>query len=129
MRGQLQMLLPTLASVIPHVRAGKMRALAVTGARRSPLAPELPTVAEAGVADFQLEAWWGLLGPAKLPASIVQKVNEALNAALAQPDVHDLLVREGAVAHPGTPKQFDTLIRSDLARWTQLVKDANIQSE
>jgi tripartite-type tricarboxylate transporter receptor subunit TctC len=129
MGGQLQMLLPTVASVIPYIHGGKMRGLAVTGAQRSPLAPELPTVAEAGLPGFELETFWGLLGPARLPAPIVKQLNEALNAALAQPEVRDLLAREGAVPHPGTPEQFATLIRSDLARWSKLIKDANIQSE
>ena len=101
----------------------------MTSAQRSPLAPELPTVAEAGVPGFQLETFWGLLGPAKLPAAIVKQVNEALNAALAMPEVRDLLAREGAVPHPGTPEQFATLIGSDLARWNKLIKDANIQTE
>ena len=86
-------------------------------------------MAEAGVPGFQLEAWWGLLGPAKLPAPVVQRLNAELNAALASPEVRDLLAREGAVPHPGTPEQFRTLIRTDLARWAQLIKDANIQTE
>ncbi|MEO8279674.1 MAG: tripartite tricarboxylate transporter substrate binding protein [Ideonella sp.] len=129
MGGRLQMLLPSLASVVPHIRAGKMRALAVTGAQRSPLAPELPTVAEAGVPGFKLEVWWGLLGPAQLPPAIVKRVNEELNAVISTPEVSELLAREGAVAQPGTPGDFRSLIGTDLTRWSQLIKDANIQTE
>jgi tripartite-type tricarboxylate transporter receptor subunit TctC len=129
MGGSLQMLLPTLASVTQHVRGGKMRGLAVTGAQRSPLAPEIPTVSEAGLPGFQLEAWFGLLGPAKLPASVVKRLNDELNAVLALPDVKEVLASEGATPHPGTPEAFASLIRSDLARWSRLVKEANIQIE
>jgi tripartite-type tricarboxylate transporter receptor subunit TctC len=129
MGGSLQMLLPTLASVTQHVRGGKMRGLAVTGAQRSPLAPEMPTVSEAGLPGFQLEAWFGLLGPARLPASVVTRLNEELNAVLAMPDVKALLASEGATPRPGTPEVFASLIRSDLARWSRLIKEANIQIE
>jgi tripartite-type tricarboxylate transporter receptor subunit TctC len=129
MGGSLQMLLPTLASVTQHVRGGKMRGLAVTGAQRSPLAPEIPTVSEAGLPGFQLEAWFGLLGPARLPPSVVKRLNEELNAVLALPDVKEVLASEGATPQPGTPEAFASLIRSDLARWSRLVKEANIQIE
>jgi tripartite-type tricarboxylate transporter receptor subunit TctC len=129
MAGNLQMLLPTLASVAQHIHAGTMRGLAVTGAQRSALAPELPTAAEAGLPGFQLEAWWGLLGPARLPAPVVKRLNEELNAVLTLPDVRDALAREGATPHPGTPEEFGKLIRSELTRWTELVKNAQIQVE
>jgi tripartite-type tricarboxylate transporter receptor subunit TctC len=127
--GNLQMLLPTLASAAQYIHAGTMRGLAVTGAQRSPLAPELPTTAEAGLPGFRLEAWWGLLGPARLPTAVAQRLNEELNAALAQPDVREALAREGATPQPGTPEDFGNLIRSELALWTRLVKDAQIQIE
>ena len=129
MGGNLQMLLPTLASVTQHIQSGKMRGLAITGPKRSPLAPELPTAAEAGLKGFELEAWWGLLGPAGMPPSVVKRINDELNAVLAVPDVRDLLAREGAEPLPGTPEQFGKLIRSELTRWTRLIKDANIHPE
>jgi tripartite-type tricarboxylate transporter receptor subunit TctC len=127
--GNLQMLLPTLASAAQHIDAGTMRGLAVTGAQRSLLAPELPTVAEAGFQEFRLEAWWGLLGPARLPAAVVKRLNEELNAALAAPGVRDALAREGATPQPGTPEDFGNLIAAELTRWSRLVKDAQIQIE
>lgn len=129
MAGNLQMLLPTLASVAQHIHGGTMRGLAVTGAQRSGLAPELPTAAEAGLPGFQLEAWWGLLGPAGLPAPVVKRLNQELNAVLTLPEVRDALAREGAAPHPGTPEEFGTLIRSELTRWAELVKTAQIQIE
>jgi tripartite-type tricarboxylate transporter receptor subunit TctC len=127
--GNLQMLLPTLASVVPHLRAGKMRGLAVTGRERSPLAPELPTVSEAGVPGFWLEAWWGLLGPARLQPALVKRLNEELNAVLALPEVQETLAREGATAQPSTPEEFGKLIASELVRWTDLIKDTQIEVE
>lgn len=129
MGGNLQMALPSLASMIPHLRAGKMRSLAITSPVRSPLAPELPTAAEAGLPGFQLEVWWGLLGPAKMPAALVKRLNEELNAVLTQPDVRELLAREGAVPKPGTPEEFRVEIGSEIARWGKLIKEAKIEIE
>jgi tripartite-type tricarboxylate transporter receptor subunit TctC len=125
--GNLQMLLPTLASVTQYIQAGTMRGLAVTGAQRSPLAPELPTVAEAGLPGFRLEAWWGLLGPARLPAALIKRLGEELNATLALPDVREALAREGATPQPGTPEDLRNLIGSELVRWSRLIKDAQLQ--
>ncbi|MEP6702230.1 MAG: tripartite tricarboxylate transporter substrate binding protein [Betaproteobacteria bacterium] len=127
MGGNLQMALPTIASATAFINAGKMRGLAVTGAQRSPLAPELPTVAEAGLPGFQLEVWWGILGPAKLPPAVLKRLSDEINAVLAQPDVREVLEREGVSSRPGRPEEFGSLIRTDLARWTKLIKDAHLQ--
>jgi tripartite-type tricarboxylate transporter receptor subunit TctC len=129
MGGNLQMALPTLASATQYIQAGKMRGLAVTGARRSPLAPELPTVAEAALPGFVLEVWWGIVGPARLPAPVLKRLNEDLNAVLALPDVREVLAREGAEPRPSTPEEFSKLISADLARWSKLIKDTNIKVE
>jgi tripartite-type tricarboxylate transporter receptor subunit TctC len=101
--------------------------LAVTSAQRSPLAPELPTVSEAGIPGFTLEAWWGLMGPAGLPAETVRRLNGEVNAILAQPDVLELLAREGNGPKPGTPDEFAKLIRSEFEQWSRLVKSADIR--
>lgn len=129
MGGNLQMVLPTLASVAPHIRAGKMRALAVTSTQRSPLMPEIPTANEAGLPGFKLEVWFGLLGPARMPPAVVKRLNEDLNAVLALADVKELLAREGATAQPSTPEEFENVIKSDITRWTRLIKDTGIQIE
>lgn len=129
MAGNLQMLLPSLASSTVHMRAGKMRGLAVTGSQRSPLAPDLPTVAEAGLPGFQLEVWFGIMGPARLPPATIKRLNEELNAALALPDVKELFAREGATPRPGTPDDFHQLIGSEMVRWTRLIKETGIQAE
>jgi tripartite-type tricarboxylate transporter receptor subunit TctC len=129
MGGNIQMALPTIASAVQHIQAGKMRGLAVTGAKRSPLAPDLPTVAEAALPGFVLEVWWGVVGPPKLPAPVLKRLNEELNAVLALPDVKAVLAREGTEPRPSTPDEFSKLIGADLARWTKLIKDTNIKVE
>lgn len=129
MAGRLQMTLPTVASAVTYMQSGRMRGLAVTSAQRSPLAPDLPTVSEAGVPGFELEVWWGIVGPAKMPPALVKRINEELNAVLTAPEVRDVLVKEGASPRPGTPDAFGQLIASDLKRWSKLIKDAKIQVE
>jgi len=101
----------------------------VTGAQRSPLAPQLPTVAEAALPGFVLEVWWGIVGPAKLPAPVLKRLNEDLNAVLALPEVKEVLAREGAEPRPTTPDAFSKLISTDLARWSKLIKDTHIKVE
>ena len=86
-------------------------------------------MAEAGLPGFELESWWGLMGPAQLPAAIVKRLNAELNAVLELPDVQESLKREGAVEHPGTSEEFGNLIVAEFARWKELIKDANIQTE
>lgn len=126
MGGTLQMVLPTVASVVPHLQGGKMRGLAVTSTQRSPMLPDLPTAAEAGLPGFQLEVWFGLLGPARMPADLVKRINEDLNAVLATPEVKEILGRDGATPKPSTPEAFKTLVRSDLERWKNVIKDSKI---
>ncbi len=127
--GTLQMGLPTVASVAQHINAGTMRGLAVTSLQRSELLPNLPTVSESGVPGFKLEAWWGVLGPAGLPAPIVQRLNKEINTALTSPDVKEALRREAANPAPGTPEDFGKLIVAEMARWKKVVDDAHIERE
>ena len=127
--GNLQMLLPTVVSVIQQIKSGTMRGLAVTSRQRSPLAPEIPTVSEAGVPGFELETWYGVLGPSNLPKYVVTRVSEELNAVLTLPDVQEKLLREGVKPQLSTPEEFRNLIQSDITRWTRLIKDEGIQIE
>lgn len=129
MAGRLQMALPSIASATQYIHSGKMRGLAVTSAKRSPLAPELPTVSEAGLPGFQLEVWWGLVGPARMPGPVVKRLNDELNAVLALPEMQEVLAREGGTPQPSTPEAFGKLIASDFVRWSKLIKDAHIQVE
>ncbi len=127
--GIVQMHMPSLSVAAPQMKAGKMRGLAVTSAERSPLAPDLPTAAEAGLPGLQCEIWWGLLGPARMPPEVVKRLNSEMNDLLAQADMRELLAREGATPRPGSPAAFASLIRSETGRWAKVIRDANIQIE
>lgn len=127
--GSLQVMLPSVPSAVPFIRDGRIRGLAVTSAQRSPLLPEMPTAAEAGLPGFELEVWWGLSGPAKLPAGIVQRLNTELNAALAAPEMQQVLAREGITPRPGSAQAFSELIRVDYQRWQKLAHDAGLKVE
>lgn len=129
MGGNIQAGLTTFATTNALLQAGKLRAIVVTGSQRSPFAPNLPTTAEAGFPNVQIEFWWGFVGPAQLPAPIVKRLNDEINALLAQPETKEVLAREAAVPTPGTPEDFGRLIASDLARWSKLIKDNNIKVE
>lgn len=129
MGDQVQMLLGSFASVLPHVRAGKMRALAVTGAQRSPVVPDLPTVAEAALPGFALDGWWGVLGPAGMPAPVLKRLNDELNAVLRTPGMAELLARDGAAARPGSPQDYGDVLRAEIPMWQRLIQDAQISAE
>lgn len=127
--GTVQVLVASLPSVLPHVRSGKMRALAVTGTQRSPIVPDVPAAAEAGLAGFELETWWGVLGPVGIPAPVLKRLNEEINAVLATPDLRELLARDGAVPRPGSPDDFAGLIRAEIPRLRKVIQDARIVGE
>jgi tripartite-type tricarboxylate transporter receptor subunit TctC len=127
--GQVQTTLGTFASASALIEGGKLRPLVVTGAKRSPFAPDIPTSAEAGYPGFRIDFWWGLMAPARVPPAVIQRLNTELNAILARADVRDLLAREAAVPTPGTPQEFGKLVALDVARWSKLIKDNDIKTE
>jgi tripartite-type tricarboxylate transporter receptor subunit TctC len=126
--GQVQMMFTLIHSSIPYVRAGKLRALAVTGAERSPQYPEAPTFREQGI-DFMddVDAWYAVMAPGKTPAVLVARLNADVNAVMALPDVREQLVRQGLIPVTSTPGELAALIKADLARWSKVVKDANVK--
>jgi len=125
--GQTQALFPGLAAALPHIKAGKMRPLAVTGTKRHPLLPEVPTFEELGYKGFDGVQWYGIVGPANMPRAIVATLNKAINDALADPQLRERLSGEALEPMPMTPEQFGTYMRDDIARWTKIAKDRNIQ--
>lgn len=128
--GQAQFLVVDLASAKPHLQSGRLRALAVTSARRSALAPELPTVEEAlGLRDFDLAAWTGMFGPAGLPRDVVDKVSTALQRALAKPEVRERITGMGAEPTPSDTPAFTALVRRQLDIWGKNVALSGIQPE
>jgi tripartite-type tricarboxylate transporter receptor subunit TctC len=122
--GRVQMMFSNLLTSMPHVRAGKLRAIGISSAKRSPQAPELPTIAESGVPGFSAVPWYGVLGPAGLPRPITMKLNAEIARALAQPDMNERFVAQGIDLQSSTPEQFAALIRSELVKWRKVVKDA-----
>ncbi|MBI0538580.1 tripartite tricarboxylate transporter substrate binding protein [Roseomonas sp. KE2513] len=120
--GRVAVMAFTAPSVMPHAEAGRLRALAVTGAARSPLAPELPTVAESGFPGYEAVAWFGLFGPAALPEPIAARLSAAMAEALADARVRDALARAGAEARHLPPAAFADFLREDSARWARVVE-------
>ncbi len=127
--GQCQLMFATSASVIPYIKAGRLRALAVTTASRSPSLPDLPTVAEAGVPGFESITWHGVVVPSATPAATVERLNRAINAALAQRDLLERLNGLGAEVAPGTPQDFATYIAREIPKWTKVVKDSGAKAD
>lgn len=128
--GQAQFLVVDLASAKPHLQSGRLRALAVTSAKRSALAPELPTVEEAlGLRDFDLAAWTGMFGPAGLPKEVVEKVSTALQRALSKPEVRERITAMGAEPTPSDTPGFTNLVKNQLDIWGKNVALSGIQAE
>lgn len=119
----------TLPAVVPQIRAGKVRAIALASRERNPAVPDVPTMAEAGIPDFEVGTWSTLIGPKGIPADIVQKINAALNETLADPAIRQRLMAEGAEIRPMTPNETAEFLRSENARWVKVVKDAGIQPQ
>jgi tripartite-type tricarboxylate transporter receptor subunit TctC len=125
--GQVQASLVSATSGAPHVRSGRLRALAVTTAQRSPLNPELPTVAESGVPGFSIDSWYGVVAPAGTPPSIEKQLNAEIARVLQTPAVASYLAREGAVPKGGTPAELAALIRAELAKWGKVIAAARLR--
>jgi len=125
--GQTQMMMPGLAAAIGHIRGEKIKPIAVTGAKRHPLTPDVPTFEEQGYKGFDNVQWYGIVGPAKMPPAIVKTLNEETAKALAAPEVRERFAGEALEVMPMTPEEFGQYIRDDIARWTQLARDRKIE--
>jgi tripartite-type tricarboxylate transporter receptor subunit TctC len=120
--GRVSMMFDTVAQQAPHIAAGKVRALAVTGPKRSPLLPGVPTAQEAGLKDFDVTIWFGVLAPAATPAAVVERLNREIVAVMSTDEMRQRMQAEGAEARPTTPAEFAALIRHDIAKWAPVVK-------
>jgi tripartite-type tricarboxylate transporter receptor subunit TctC len=114
-------------SLRPHFNSGRLRGLAVSSTKRSPAAPELPTVAEAGVPGYEVDQWYGIITSAKVPRPLVQKLHAGIGEALKAPDVVKRFSAEGSTPVGTTPEQFSAHIKAEIGKWSRLVKDARIQ--
>ena len=127
--GQTQFMIDTINTVLPYVRDNRLRGLAVTSAKRSPLLPDLPTLAEAGISGFEAAAWQGIVVPTGTPNEIVQKLNAEVNKALMHPDIRSRLAAQGADILGGTPAEYAAYLRSEMPRWAKAVKDSGAKAE
>jgi tripartite-type tricarboxylate transporter receptor subunit TctC len=127
--GRVQILCDTVPLALPHIRDGRVRALAVTTAGRHPALPDVPSVAEAGVAGYEALGWYGIAAPTGTPAPVVERLNREVNAALARPAFRDKLAGQGADPAPGTPADFAAVIERDRARWTKVIRDAGVRAD
>ena len=127
--GHAQLMFATSASVIPYMKAGRLRALAVTTAQRSPSVPDLPTVAEAGLPGFEATTWHGVVVPAATSPALVQRLNQDINAALKEKDLSERLAGLGAEVVTGTPREFADYIAREIPRWSKVVRDSGARAD
>ena len=127
--GQVPLCFCTLPSVLPHTKSGRLRALAVTTTRRSASAPDIPTVAESGVPGYEMSQWYGLLAPAGVPAAIIERLNVEIGTALKHPDLRARFLTDGAEPAHSTPQAFGAFFKSEIAKWTNVVRKAGIRPE
>ena len=124
--GNIHLIFATAASAVPHIKTGRIKALAVTTGKRSGLVPELPTVAEAGLKDFEANNWYGILGPGNMPRPIVDRLNKEIVEVLNSPDIKAFLFKQGLDVAPSTPEAFASYIRSEKAKWERVIKAAKL---
>ncbi len=125
--GQVQINFANILSSLPHVKGGRLRGLAVTSAKRSSAITELPTVTESGLPGYEVVQWNGVLAPARVPAAIVARLNSEIERMLALPEMKSRLAADGADAAGGPPEKFAAFIRTDIDKWTKVIKAANVQ--
>lgn len=127
--GQTQLMMPGLAAALPHIRAKKMKPLAVTGRERHPLIPDVPTFEESGFEGFDAVQWYGIVGPARLPAQVTHRLNAEINKAISSPALRQRFAGEAIDPMPMTPEEFGRFIEADIARWSALARERNISLE
>jgi tripartite-type tricarboxylate transporter receptor subunit TctC len=127
--GQINIMFDNTPNVLPHIRAGKMRALGVTTLNRSSFTPELPTVAESGVPGYEVTAWFGMVAPAGTPKDVVAKLNAEVNRVLALPETKERFLKAGVEPTGGSPEEFARHIRTEVTKWAKVVKDADIKAD
>ncbi len=127
--GRLSVVFSTPASVLPQIKAGRLRALATTGSRRSSLAPDLPTVAESGVPGYEAASWYGIVGPAGIPRPVVLRLHASIKHALGQGDVRRAIIGQGIDPVGNTPDEFAAYVTSEISKWAKVLKSAGVKPE
>jgi len=127
--GEVQLVFATAETAVPQIKAGKIRALGVTIAKRTALLPDLPTIAESGLPGYEANNWYGVLAPAKTPRAIVERLNREIVRILNTQSVKDMLFKQGLDASPSTPQEFSAYIKSEIAKWAKVVKASGAKAE
>jgi tripartite-type tricarboxylate transporter receptor subunit TctC len=127
--GHVQMMFDAITTMAPNVQAGQVRAIGTSGAKRSPIMPDVPTIGEAGVAGYESTIWLGIMAPKGTPKEVVDKLNAAMNAMMKQPSLQAAWAKQGAVPMLMSPPEFDALLRKDIEKWAAVVKTANIKAQ
>jgi len=127
--GEADLSFPSISAALPQVNAGRLRALAITSGQRSPLLPQVPTIAESGYPDYVFTSWVGILAPAATPASIVAELNSYIVKAMRSPSVSERLAADGTAVVANSPEEFRARIKSELARWARVVKATGIKPD
>lgn len=127
--GEVQLIFGTIPSVLPHVKGGRLRALGVASLKRSNVVPDVPTIAEGGVPDFEADSWYGIVGPAGMPPPVVKTLNDAINRSLALPETRDRFEADGSEPEGGTAEAFRRLIATEVEHWAKVVKAAGLRPE
>jgi tripartite-type tricarboxylate transporter receptor subunit TctC len=127
--GQVPLLWVSIPAAAQFVKTGKLKALAVSTLKRSAAFPDVPTMQEAGVTDFEVDSWYAMFVPTKTPKPIIDKLNRALNTVLAEPGVRDQLLAQGSESVGGTPEALGKTVLAELPKWSKLAKDANIKGD
>ena len=125
--GRVQMYFSTIPAALPHLKSGKLRALAVTSMTRVSMVPEVPTVNESGLPGFEVVGWFGIFAPAGTPPPIVEKLNRNINTVLKMPEVQQRLAAQGLIPGGGTSQALEQLLRSDITKWEKLIKEIGIK--
>jgi len=127
--GQAQLLVGSMVTSQPHIRSGKLKGIATGGAKRTPLFPEMPTIAESGLPGYEASNYWAIAAPAGTPAAIVKRLNEEINALLALPETQKRFAAEAAEVDPKSPVELDRFMRAELAKWARVAKEAGMKRE
>ncbi len=129
MGGQIELLVHNAPVLLPHMKAGTLRPLAITSNERSPSAPDVPTMAEVGIADFEITAWFGFMAPAGTPKPIIDKISKDVGRIIAMPEVRDRILAQASVPVSNTPEEYAAFIQAETKKWAEVIKQANIQAE
>jgi tripartite-type tricarboxylate transporter receptor subunit TctC len=127
--GQIQILLSGIPNVMPQVKAGKIRPLAVSTAKRSPFMPDIPTIAESGVPGYSVVLWWGLFAPGGTNRAVIDRLNQEVGRILQSSEMRERLAAEGAEPAPSTPEALATLVREEIQTWRRVAREAGIKPE